>query len=148
MGRGKISILSVVLSLLVVTGCEKEPDASPSEPAKGESGGGATAAERWGSPEATAKTFIDAAVKKDADLLSKSFSAKSEGEFKPLAEKTATQEQLDELKTMFDGASVTGTEISADGTQASVDVDLPKSARKKETLNLLKEGEAWKIQGF
>lgn len=136
-----------LLSLVAMVGCgssttEPVADPEPADAGKGE------AADRWSTPEGAVKTFIAAAAEEDVDLLSQSFSADSEGEFRSLVEKTATAEMLGELKEMFAEATVTSTRAGEDGTTASVKVRLPRSSREEETLYMVKEGDDWKVRGF
>ena len=48
---------------------------------------------------------------------------------------------------MFTGATVTGALVGDAPDRMVVDVKL-ESDRKKESLNMVKEGETWKVVGF
>jgi hypothetical protein len=100
----------------------------------------------FGSPEDAVKSFISAANAKDAEALSKCFSSTCQGEFKKLLNKTASAEDLAELAEMFKGASV--GEAKTEGNSSKVEVKLPEHPRGSEKLDVVKEGDAWKIQGF
>ncbi len=98
--------------------------------------------------EAAAKTFIAAAGAENLDILSQCFSKSCEGEFKMIQNKTAKGESLHELGQMFTGATVTGTRAGDGPNSMIVDVKLVGGSRNKESLNMVKEGETWKVVGF
>jgi hypothetical protein len=124
------------------------PAGTPAEPAAENTGGDeapAAESEDFSTPAGTVEVFILACIAKDADLLSRCFSENAEGEFKPIVVKTASDEDLEELKAMFEGASVGETTMSPDGATASVKVNL---AEGDEKIKLAREGDVWKIIGF
>lgn len=100
----------------------------------------------FSTPDAAVTTFFEAAETKDVEVLSVCFSKNSDGEFRSLVEKTTSDEMLDELRDMFQGATITSTDAS--DQEAVVEVALPNFDRGEETLNLVKEGDAWRIRGF
>jgi hypothetical protein len=119
--------------------------AAPAEETEGAEEAPAAESEDFSTPEGTVEIFILASLGKDTDLLSRCFSKNAEGEFAPLVEKTASDDDLEELKAMFEGASVGETTVGADGTTATVKVNL---ADGDEKIKLAREGDSWKIVGF
>lgn len=119
--------------------------AAPAEESKTAEEAPAAESEDFSTPAGTVEIFILACIDKNEDLLSRCFSENAEGEFKPVVLKTASDEDLEELKAMFEGASAGETAMDADGTTASVEVNL---ADGKETIKLAREGDVWKIIGF
>lgn len=97
-------------------------------------------------PEAAVLVFIRAAVQRDADTLSRCFSQRAAGEFRPLLNKNATPEMLGELAQMFSNATVTNVDVMGD--RAQVQVRLPNHPRGSETLSLEREGGQWRIVDF
>ncbi len=139
------ALLMIVPMLLFAVGCDSpEPAGDASD--QGGQDGAAPVEVALDTPAAAAETFIRAAENEDADGLARCLAEDAEGEFRPLAEGSASAEMLGELADMFEGASVEDTETS-DGT-ASVEVKLPNHPRGRETLNLVKEGESWRVRGF
>lgn len=126
-------------------GTPAEPAAEPAPETAGAEESPAAESEDFSTPAGTVEVFILACVGKDADLLSRCFSENAEGEFKPIVVKTASDEDLEELKAMFEGASVGETTMGADGATASVKVNL---AEGNENIKLVREGDVWKIVGF
>ncbi|MFH1437136.1 MAG: hypothetical protein ABIJ56_15620 [Pseudomonadota bacterium] len=150
----------IVLSLVLI-GCTKKnqkvdpdpdeithssPAAEPPDP--GPAAPADAADLDFSTPEAAVNTFIRGAAKKDIDILSQCFSSDAEKEFAGILEKDASEKDLVELEQMFGRASVTETVMKAGGTSAAVKVKLEWEGRPDETLNVVKEGSGWKIQGF
>ena len=102
----------------------------------------------FSTPEATVNTFITAGAAKDVDALSMCFSMTVEKEFAGFAAKEATEEDLRLLAEMMSTASVVQTSMKAGGTSAAVEIKMNWEGRTEETINVVKEGEDWKIQGF
>ena len=102
----------------------------------------------WSTPDHATKTFFRACEEMDLDVLAECFSTNSEREFKPLRDKTANDAMLEDLRDMFTGAEILDVDIFEDGKSCAVKVKLNWSGRKSETLNLVREGDAWRIRGF
>ncbi len=98
------------------------------------------------SPEAAVTTFIRGCQAKDLDLLSQCMSEITEEELKPLKDKTASSKMLDELASMFRGATIESVDKPAD-TGAIVKVKL-KPPRREEQIFVYKEEGCWKLQEF
>ena len=115
-------------------------------------GCGDSDSDNWGStastPDRAVKAFIAGAVKKDVKALGKMFSSNCEREFKKIVDGSVSDKDMDGLAKMFKGATITGATTKVAAGTASVEVKLPGHPRGKETLNLVKEGDAWKIVGF
>ena len=94
-------------------------------------------------PEATIKTLIDVSSKKDKQGLSLCFSKQSAGEFKSIVNQTLSDDDLTELKEMFENAKILSTRI--DGTRAVVSIHLTK---RDEEISMAKENENWVILDF
>jgi hypothetical protein len=99
-------------------------------------------------PESAVATFIDACTAKDAELIAQCFSTHADGEFAALARGEAGEEDLEELKRMFEGASIVDTTMAQDESSAVVRVKLQWEGRNHEDLVLADEGGAWKIRSF
>ncbi|MBW2263073.1 MAG: hypothetical protein JRG91_13960 [Deltaproteobacteria bacterium] len=99
-------------------------------------------------PEDVILTFIEAAAKKDADVLSQCFSIRSDKEFQAILEKNVSADDLSEIAGMFKGASIVKTTMGPDGVTAVVKVKLEWEGREFEEIRLHAEGSAWKITSF
>lgn len=95
-------------------------------------------------PQAAAKAFIRAAQSKDIERLSQCLAANAEEELQKLRTKTANARELDEIAAMFQGARVGETRVTSERT-ATVRVRGP---RVDESLQMAREGGAWKLVGF
>ncbi|MFQ5723097.1 MAG: hypothetical protein ACE5G6_01295 [Terriglobia bacterium] len=96
-------------------------------------------------PEATVRTFFRASATMDRELLSRCFSSQAAGEFTGLIEQTASDDELEQLRKMFDGAQITDVRVDESVGKAAVAVNLRS---RRELLYLVKEGEEWKIVDF
>ena len=119
----------------------KAPEPEPAAPAD-------AADLDFSTPEAAVSTFIRGAAKKDIEILSQCFSSDAEKEFHAIIAKDVSEKDLGELEQMFGRASVTEAVMKAGATSAAVKVKLEWEGRPDETLNVVKEGADWKIQGF
>ncbi len=136
---------AVVSILLCLAGCGSSQPAKEPAAGGGADRGGAGQAS-FETPRAAAETFLRAAEDGDAELLRQCMARDAEGEFRPLAEGTASGETLGELGGMFADGSVRATETA--GKTAQAHVELPSHRRGRETLNLVKEGDVWRVRGF
>jgi hypothetical protein len=95
------------------------------------------------SPESTINTLIKASSEKDKNGLSLCFSKQSAGEFKSIVDKTLSEKDLNDLKEMFENATIKSSKI--DGSYASISVKLPQ---RDEEILMIKENENWVILDF
>ena len=116
------------------------------KPAAGGDPNGGAKTTGSGGPRAAVEAFFAAAAAKDKDALGKLFSSDCEKEFKKIVDGTVSAYGLTSLQKMFENASINDTRV--EGDTAAVDVKLPEFPRGKETLNLVKEGGVWRVQGF
>ena len=100
----------------------------------------------FSTPGSAARSFFEACASRDRDRLAECFSASAEGEFKPIVDKSASDESLAELSEMFREAEVVEEKI--DGDRARVRVSLKWEGRKEETLYMVREQGRWVISGF
>ncbi|WP_295436985.1 hypothetical protein [uncultured Thiodictyon sp.] len=106
--------------------------------------GAAPAAGNFSTPRAAVQTLIAAATARNGELLSHCFADSAAEEFTSLRSQTASQKDLDDLATLFQGATVTDEQIK-DDRHATVSVKL--SARSEE-IALTKTADGWQVVDF
>jgi len=95
------------------------------------------------SPEATFKTLITASIEKDKEGLSLCFSEESAGEFERIVNRSLSEEDLNELKEMFENATIKSTKIHGDHALLSVKLSI-----RDEEISMRKENDNWVILDF
>lgn len=98
----------------------------------------------FSTPRAAVQTLIAGATSRNVDLLSKCFADGAPDEFAPLRSKTAAQKDLDDLATLFQGATVTNEQIKGD-RKAVVSVKLES---RDEEIELTKTAAGWQVVEF
>lgn len=142
-----LCLVSTLVFLVSCCDCTSPDEQDKKAPEKTVPEKSAVPATDFSTAEAAARTFIMAAGAENLDILCQCFSKDCEGEFKAIQTKTVKGESLHELGQMFTGATVTGARAGDAPDRMVVDVKL-ESDRKKESLNMVKEGETWKVVGF
>lgn len=103
----------------------------------------------FSTPETTALSFFHAAAAKDPGMLAKCFSQKAEKELQDIVKQRLTDEQLEDLRISFEEAAITSVEPADDPSRATVHIQYRKrGAEVEEHLEMVKEGDEWKILGF
>lgn len=104
----------------------------------------AEAADDFSTPRAAVQTLIAGATSRNVDLLSKCFADNASDEFTTLRTKTAAQKDLDDLATLFQGATVTNERIKGE-RKAIVSVKL---GSRDEDIELTKTAAGWQVVDF
>lgn len=95
------------------------------------------------------RTFFAAAAAKDAGLLSKCFSSNAPGEFQAIVNRSLAEEDLEEIKACFGNGRITGCDLAAAPTRAVVHILFQRrGSEAEEHLDMVKEGDEWKLLDF
>ena len=108
-------------------------------------GSGGTKAPDLSTPRGAIEAMMAASAAKDLDGVAASFATTCEKEFKPLVDKTAKPKMLEEWWKLFGTATIDGVDAPGDD-KATVHVTM--GTGRKEHIEMVREGGAWKIQGF
>ena len=99
----------------------------------------------FSSPRTAIDTFIAAGSARDVELLSQCFADNAAGEFDDLRNKTASQENLEELAEFVEGANITGVTITENQNTAVVKVEFRS---RNEQIYMTRTAAGWKIVDF
>ena len=97
------------------------------------------------SPESCINTLVKASSEKDKNGLSLCYSKQSPGEFQSIVNKNLTDNDLDEIKEMFENITIKSTTI--EGNNATISIKFSKIDRDEE-IKMVKENENWVILDF
>ncbi len=102
----------------------------------------------FSTPEATVKSFFQAAAKRDGGMMAKCFSENAPKEFQPILKHELTEEMLDELKGQFGDAEVLSSEVSEGKAEVQVRYRVPGGDWREDTIEMIQDQGEWKILDF